>query len=75
MARTKFIKSLDEKIEKQQEILTKSKERYEKDKAELAQLLKVRNELQKNQLMDAIVKSDKTFEEIMAFINGSSLAE
>lgn len=75
MARTKSIKSLDEKIEKQQEILTKSKERYEKDKAELAQLLKVRNELQKNQLMDAIVKSDKTFEEIMAFINGSSLAE
>ncbi|MDD2959937.1 MAG: hypothetical protein PHR92_15710 [Lachnospiraceae bacterium] len=69
------MKSLDEKIEKQQEVLAKSKERYEKDKAELAQLLKARNEFRKNELMDAIVKSDKSFDEIMAFISGSSRKE
>ena len=38
-------KTLDDKIIKQQEVLGKSKIKYERDKVELAQLLKLRNEL------------------------------
>ena len=34
-------KTLEEKITKQQELLAKSKAKYEQDKAELAQLLKI----------------------------------
>jgi len=78
MARTgrkPTIKTLQEKITKQQEVLAISKVKYEQDKAELAQLLKLRNELQKDELMDAVIKSDKSYEEILAFIYGQNSEE
>jgi len=65
------IRSLDEKIAKQQESLAQSKKKYEDEKAGLAELLKLRNELRKEELMEAVVKSDKTFEEILIFIKGT----
>ena len=73
MARTgrkPTLKTLQEKITKQQNVLAKSKIKYEQDKAELAQLLKLRNELQKDELMEAVVKSNRSYEEILAFIYG-----
>ncbi|HIT90665.1 MAG TPA: hypothetical protein IAC41_09645 [Candidatus Merdenecus merdavium] len=62
-------KTLDEKIEKQQEILAKSKEKYEKDKAEMSHLLKLRNDIRKDELMDAVIKSNKSYDEILAYIS------
>ena len=56
--------------EKQQELLAKSKEKYEKDKAEMAHLLKVRNDIRKDELMDAVVKSDKSYDKSLAYISG-----
>ena len=69
------IKTLQDKIAKQQEVLAKSKVKYEQDKAELAQLLKLRNELRKDELMEAVVKSDKSYEEILTFICGQESKE
>ena len=67
--------SLDEKISKQKELLEKSKTKYEADKAELAELIKLRNNLRKEELMDAVIKSDKSYEEILAFLRKKETEE
>ena len=48
--------------------MEKAKIRYEA----LAELIKLRNEMQKDELMDAIIKSEHSYEEIMAFIRGTN---
>lgn len=63
------MKSLDDKINKQQEALAKAREKYETEKEKMAQMLKLRNELRKDELMEAVVKSDKTYDEILRFIS------
>mgnify|MGYP000364582804 FL=1 len=45
---------LDAKIEQQKETLEKAKARYEAEKDALAELVKMRNELRKEELMDAV---------------------
>mgnify|MGYP000844599030 CR=1 FL=1 len=67
--------SLDDKISKQKESLEKSKIKYEADKAELAELIKLRNNLRKEELMDAVIKSDKSYEEILAFLQKKETEE
>ena len=62
--------SLDMKIEQQKEILEKVKVKYEAEKEEQAKLIKLRNEMRKEELMEAVIKSDRTYGEIMAFIKG-----
>lgn len=69
------MKFLDDKIQKQQELLVKSKVKYEKNKEEMAQMLKLRNEIRKDELMEAVVKSGKSYEEIVAFIQGQEIEE
>ena len=61
---------LDAKIEQQKEALEKSKARYEAEKEALAELVKMRNELRKEELMNAVINSDKSYEEILAFVRG-----
>ncbi len=61
---------LDAKIEQQKEALEKAKARYEAEKDVLAELVKMRNELRKEELMDAVINSDKSYEEILAFVRG-----
>lgn len=61
---------LDAKIEQQKEALEKAKARYEAGKEALAELVKMRNELRKEELMNAVVNSDKSYEEILAFVRG-----
>lgn len=51
-------KTLDEKIELQKNVLEKAKVKYEAEKESLAELIKLRNEMRK--------------EEIMAYIKGES---
>lgn len=62
--------SLDMKIERQKEILEKAKVRYEAEKEVLAKLVKLRNEMRKEELMEAVIKSEHSYEKILAFIKG-----
>ena len=41
----------------------------------VAELLKLRNEMRKEEIMDAIIKSEHSYEEILAFIKGSDSEE
>ena len=67
--------ALDTRIEQQKEVLEKAKEKYEAEKEALAELLKLRNEMRKEEIMDAIIKSEHSYEEILAFIKGSDSEE
>lgn len=74
MARTgrkMTIESIETKIEKQREALRKSKAKYEEDKAELFRLEKMREELQTQELVEAISKSKRSYQDILAYINGA----
>ena len=62
---------MDAKIEQQKSALEKAKAKYEAEKDELTHLIKLRNEMRKEELMDAVIKSDHTYAEIMAFIKES----
>ena len=62
--------SLDTKIEQQKTAMEKARLRYEAEKETLAGLIKLRNELRKDELMDAVIKSTRSYEEILAFIKG-----
>lgn len=64
------VDKLDVKIEQQKELLEKAKARYEAEKDVLAELIKMRNELRKEELMNAVINSDKSYEEILAFVRG-----
>lgn len=68
-------KAIDNKIEQQKTVLEKAKERYETEKDTLAELIKLRNELRKDEIMDAVIKSDRSYAEIMAFIKGECEGE
>ena len=61
--------TLDAKIEQQKAALEKAKAKYEAEKETLAELIKLRNEMRKEELMEAVIKSDRSYAEIMAFIN------
>ena len=50
--------------------MEKARLRYEAEKETLAGLIKLRNELRKDGLMDAVIKSTRSYEEILAFIKG-----
>jgi hypothetical protein len=67
--------TLDTKIEQQKAVLEKAKAKYEAEKETLADLIKLRNEMRKEELMEAVIKSDRSYAEIMAFIKGEAEAE
>ena len=67
--------TLDEKIEQQKNSLERAKAKYETEKETLAELIKLRNEMRKEELMEAVIKSDHSYAEILAFIKGEAGAE
>ena len=71
--------TLDEKIEQQKTALERAKAKYETEKETeketLAELIKLRNEMRKEELMEAVIKSDRSYAEILAFIKGEAGAE
>ena len=67
--------TLDAKIEQQKAALEKAKAKYEAEKETLADLIKLRNEMRKEELMEAVIKSDRSYAEIMAFIKGAPETE
>lgn len=62
--------TIDEKIEKQKEITFALKDKYEVAVAKLDDLIQKKKAMQKDELIKAIENSDKSIEEIMAFVTG-----
>jgi ribosomal 50S subunit-associated protein YjgA (DUF615 family) len=71
MARPKKEVSIEEMIQKQEEIVARSKEKYEADAAKLKDLYAKKDELKKAELLKAVESSSKSYEEILAFLSGS----
>lgn len=64
--------SIDEEIVKQEEQVAKSKEKYDADVKKLKELYAKRDEIKRKELLEAVEKSSKTYEEIMAFLTGTN---
>ena len=69
MARVTAMQALDTKIEKAQEQVSKTKKAYDVAIANLSDLLDKRDALRRDELVKAIMKSDRTYEEVLAFLN------
>lgn len=69
MARTRAtsMEALEQKIEKAQQDVVKTKERYDKAVATLEDLLNKRDALRRDELVNIIMNSGKTYEEILQF--------
>ena len=73
MAKAKRIRrsvTLDGKITAAQEKVVRMKARYEKAVKALEALMEKREESRRRELMEAVRKSDHTYEEILCFIRG-----
>lgn len=70
MARRKI--SMEERIAAQEQEVQKAKKKYEEENAVLKDLYRKRDEGRKKELFEAINKSDKSYEDIMAFIQSGS---
>lgn len=69
MARTKSVASLDAQITKAQEDLVKVKAKYDEVANTLETLLNEKKELQARQIIKAFIKSGKSFQQIMTFLD------
>ena len=74
MARMTSMEALEAKIEKAQALVSKTKKQYDAAVAALSDLLDKRDALRRDELMKAIMKSDRTYEEVLAFL-GTGAAE
>ena len=72
MARMTSMEALESKIEKAQAQVSKTKKQYDAAVAVLSDLLNKKEALQRDELVKAIMKSDRTYEEVMAFLNTGS---
>lgn len=75
MARTTNTVSIESKIIKAKENYEKAKQKYDVAAKELEELQTKHKALQRNELIKAVEKSDKTYAEIIAFLEGSLLRE
>lgn len=62
--------SIDEKIERAEENVAKLKAKYDAAVKELYDLIKKKQELQKEELISALVASSRSYDEIMDFLKG-----
>ena len=62
--------TIDEEIIKQEEQVSKSKAKYDADVKKLKDHYAKKDEMKKRELLEAVEKSSKTFEEIMGFLKG-----
>lgn len=62
--------TIDEKIKKQKEVVAISKDKYEAALDELNLLIKKKQDLQGKELLTAFVNSDKSLDEILAYMGG-----
>ena len=70
MARTRKTskEALEEKIEKAEKDVITAKKKYDEATANLKQLLDKRDALRKEELIAAVTKSSRSYEEILAFL-------
>lgn len=68
MARMTSMDALETKIEKAQEQVSRTKKQYDAALARLSDLLDKRDALRRDELVKAILKSDKTYEEVLEFL-------
>lgn len=61
--------SLDETITKQEEAVTKARGKYDAEVKKLKDLYAKRDEQKKRALLEAVEKSNKSYEEIMVFLS------
>lgn len=64
--------TIDDRIEKQKKVVLKAKNRYDSAVAELNKLMTRRDELRSKELIKAISKSDRSYDDILAYINGEN---
>ena len=64
--------SIDEEIIKQEEQVSKSKAKYDADVKKLKDLYAKKDEMKKKELLAAVEKSSKTYEEILRFLQGEA---
>lgn len=69
MARVSSLTTVETKIAKAQDSVMKAKKKYDNALAELEKLLDKRDALRRDELVNAIMKSSRTYEEIIRFIN------
>ena len=72
MARMTSMEALDKKIEKAQELVSRRKKLYDEAIAALSDLLDKRDALRRDELVKAIMNSDRTYEEVLEFLNTGS---
>ena len=72
MARMTSMDALNKKIEKAQMQVGKTKKQYDAAVATLSDLLDKRDALQRDELIKAIMKSDKTYDEVLDFLGSGS---
>ena len=72
MARMTSMEALNKKIEKAQMQVSKTKKQYDAAVATLSDLLDKRDALQRDELIKAIMKSDKTYDEVLDFLGSGS---
>ncbi len=63
------MEALDHKIEKAQAQVSKTKKQYDAAVATLSDLLDKRDALRRDELVKAIMKSERTYEEVLAFLS------
>ena len=68
MARVTTMKALEIKIEKAKETVSKKKKEYDAAIAVLSDLLDKQDALRRDELVKAIMKSDRTYEEVLEFL-------
>jgi hypothetical protein len=68
MPRPKKQIAIEELIQKQVETVEKAKEKYDTDSAKLEELYAQRDEIRKEHLLNAVEKSSKSYDEIIAFL-------
>ena len=75
MARTIGLDTLEQKIEKAQIDVIKTKQKYDTAVAALKDLMDKRDAIKRNELMSAIMKSDKSYDQILRFIQADQAEE
>ena len=72
---TAFSASAKEKIEKAEADVIAAKKKYDQATANLKELLDKRDAIRKEEILSAVVKSGRSYEEIMNFLNAGSDGE
>lgn len=65
-------RTLDERIEQQERVVSRIKDRYDAEVPKLEKLMNKRDELRKKELMKEIEDSGKSFDEIIKFLREDS---